>query len=120
MGWGIAELLAIAIILTILILPIKIAAKYVQARNTGVFMCLLALILAAIIQKGVTISFPLISVQDPVFDSLGAVLLSAFAYMLVLGTTYIKGIIIALLQIILSLLLVFILNLLGLSVSAII
>ncbi len=117
MGFGITELIAIAIILAILILPIKFAATYVRAKNTGVFMCLLALIFAAIIQKGVSISFPLISLQHPIFDSIGALLLSAFAYMLVLGTTYLKGIAIALIQILLTVLLAFVIGLLGLGVS---
>jgi len=117
MGFGITELITITIILAILILPIKFAASYVGAKNTGVFMCLLALIFAAIIQKGVTISFPLISIQHPIFDSIGALFLSAFAYMLVLGTTYLKGIAIALIQILFTVLLVFIIGLLGLGVT---
>ena len=117
MGWGITELIVIAVILAILILPIKIAANYVNARHTGAFMCLFALIFAAIIQKGVTVIFPLLEILHPIIDSIAALLLSAFAYMLVLGTTYVKGIVIALLQIILSIMLMFIISLMGVGIS---
>jgi len=117
MGWEISGLLAIAAILAFLILPVKLAATYVRAKNTGAFMCLVALIFASIIQKGVAVTFPLILILHPVIDSLAALLLSAFAYKIVLGTTYLKGIAVALIQIILTLLLLFIISLFAPDVS---
>lgn len=117
MNWGITELIVISVILAVLILPIKIAANYVNARRTGAFMCLFALLFAAIIQSGVAFVFPLLEILHPIIDSIAALLLSAFAYMLVLGTSYIKGIIIALLQIILSFLLLFLISMMGLGIS---
>lgn len=114
------ELLVIVFILAILILPIKVAANYVGAQNTGIFSCIIALIFAAAIQKCVSHFLPQLAEQLPILDSIVALFLSAFAYMLVLVTTYIKGIIIALIQILLSLVLVFAIGLLGLGVSAVV
>lgn len=112
------ELVIILAILAILILPVKLAADYVGARNTGILMCIVALIFAAIIQKAVAILLPQLSFNYPALSPLISILLSALAYMLVLGTTYGKGIAIAILQVILTVLLIFVFSLLGLSVGA--
>lgn len=111
------ELLIILAILALLILPIKLAANYVGAQNTGVLFCIVALIFAAAIQKAVAILLPQLQFNYPALNPLISILLSGFAYMLILGTTYGKGIVIAILQIILTVLLLFIVGLLGLSVG---
>jgi hypothetical protein len=47
------EILILLVIFAILIMPIKLAAGYVGAKNTGVLMCVAALILAGLIQTAV-------------------------------------------------------------------
>ena len=111
------DLLVILVILAILILPIKLAANYVGAQNTGVLMCIVALIFAGVIQKAVAILLPQLQFNYPALNPIISIFLSGFAYMLVLGTTYGKGIAIAILQIILTVALFFIIGLLGLSVG---
>ncbi len=112
------ELFVLLVILLILILPIQLAAQAIGARNTGVFMCLLALIVAALIQKAVSVFLPQIAFYHPLINPLVSLFLSAFAYMLVLNTSYGKAILIALLQIALTLLILFIIGLLGLGLGA--
>ena len=114
------EILIILIILAILILPIKLAANYVGAKNTGMLMCLVALIFAAVIQKAVIVFLPQVGMAYYALNPLASILLSAFAYMLILGTTYVKGIIIAILQIILTLAMIFVFGLLGLGVGTLV
>ncbi|MEJ2361999.1 MAG: hypothetical protein P8Z75_11315 [Gammaproteobacteria bacterium] len=111
------DLLLILIILVILIWPIKFAADYVKAKNTGILMCVVALIFAAAIQKAVAILLPQLSFNYPGLNPLVSILLSAFAYMLVLGTSYGKGIVIAVLQVILTVALIFVFGLLGLGIG---
>jgi hypothetical protein len=111
------EILILLVIFTILILPIKLAANYVGAQNTGVLMCIVALIFAAVIQEAVAILLPQLAFDYPALRPLVSLLLSGFAYMLILGTTYGKGIAIAILQIILKIALLFLVGLLGLSVG---
>ena len=114
------EIIILIIILAILILPIKIAADYVGASSTGVLMCIAALVLAVLIQGAVAAFLPMLAVLHPIVNSLVSLLLSAFAYMLVLGTTYVKGIVIAILQTILTVGMLFIVGLLGIGMGSII
>ena len=111
------ELLIILVILAILIMPIKLAANYVGAKNTGVLMCIVALIFAGMIQKAVMLFVPQIGMAYHALNPIVSILLSAFAYMLILGTTYVKGIVIAILQIILTVVLIFVFGLLGLGIG---
>lgn len=111
------ELIIILVILVILVFPVKLAADYVGARNTGILMCIVALIFAAAIQKAVAVLLPQLALNYPALNPLVSILLSALSYMLILGTSYGKGIVIAILQIILTVLLVFLFGLLGLSVG---
>lgn len=85
----------VIVIVAVLVLPLKMAAAMMGARNTGVFHCLFALLLAVIVQRIVGGMIPGVS------ENLGILLtipLAAVAYMLVLGTGFLKGIIIAILQ----------------------
>lgn len=85
----------VIVIVAVLVLPLKMAAAMMGARNTGVFHCLFALLLAVIVQRIVGGMIPGVS------ENLGILLtipLAAVAYMLVLGTGFLKGIVIALLQ----------------------
>lgn len=110
-------LIGIIVIVVLLIAPIKIAANYVGARNTGIFMCIIALIFSAAIQTGVSKFIPQLAEIHPVISVLVALLLSGLAYMLVLGTTYLKGIVIAIIQVVLTYIIAFIIGLLGLGIS---
>ncbi|USD21775.1 hypothetical protein [Microbulbifer variabilis] len=88
-------ILFVIIMVAVLVLPLKMAAAMMGARNTGVFHCLFALLLALIVQRIVGGMLPGVS------DSAGVLLtipLAAIAYMLVLGTGFLKAIIIAILQ----------------------
>ncbi|QKX15547.1 hypothetical protein [Microbulbifer sp. YPW1] len=88
-------LILLIIVVAILVVPLKMAAGMLGARNTGVFSCLFALLLAVIIQHFVGGMIP------GVTEELGLLItipLAAIAYMLVLGTGFLKGILIAIIQ----------------------
>lgn len=112
-----STLFGIIVVLALLIIPVKVAAHYVKAENTGAFMCLVALIFAAMIQYGAFALVPQLNEIHPALYFLVTTLLSAVAYMLVLGTTYIKGIVIAIIQAILTVVIVAALVGLGLSLD---
>ena len=88
-------LIFLTIVVVLLILPVKLAANWVGASNTGTISCLLALILAAAIQKGFAYILPSVDENLGLFLSIP---LSGLAYMLVLGTSFLKGVVIAVVQ----------------------
>lgn len=88
-------LITLIIILVILVLPLKMAAAMMGARNTGVFACLFALLLAIIIQHFVGGLIPGVTEE---WGLLLTIPLAAVAYMLILGTGFLKAIVIALVQ----------------------
>ena len=88
-------LILLIIVVAILVLPLKMAAGMLGARNTGVFSCLFALLLAVIIQHFVGALIPGVSAE---LGLLLTIPLAAIAYMLVLGTGFLKGILIAIIQ----------------------
>ena len=88
-------LILLIIVVAILVLPLKLAAGMLGARNTGVFSCLFALLLAVIIQHFVGGMIPGVTEE---FGVLLTIPIAAIAYMLVLGTGFLKGILIALIQ----------------------
>ena len=88
-------LITLIIILAVLVLPLKMAAAMLGARNTGVFSCLFALLLAVIIQHFVGGLIPGVTQE---WGLLITIPLAAIAYMLVLGTSFLKAIVIALVQ----------------------
>ena len=88
-------IISLIVISIILIVPIKIAASMVGARRTGVVHCFVAIVLAALFQGAAARFIPGIS------ETLGillAVPLAAFAYMLILDTTFFKSLGIAIIQ----------------------
>ncbi len=95
-------LISLLIVVLLLVLPLKFAAKFIGAKNTGFFSCLFALIVSALFQFGVDYYFPEL---DDTYGWLATVPVAALAYMLVLGTTFLKGILIAIVQVILMVLL---------------
>jgi hypothetical protein len=88
-------LVQLFLIVMILVIPIKLAAIWVGAQNTRFISCLLALFVVASLRKIFAMVFPGVS------ESLGMLIsisLESFAYMMVLETTFIKGIIITVIQ----------------------
>ena len=95
---GLAILL-LAIIATVLIaLPVHLAAGAMHARRTGFLWCLLA-VAGSHILHGIGLTVPGIGTVVAFF-------LSALAFMIILGTDYLRGIGIALLAIVFSAILV--------------
>ncbi|MFV8782022.1 hypothetical protein ACNKU7_06320 [Microbulbifer sp. SA54] len=88
-------LILLIIVVAILVLPLKMAAGMLGARNTGVFSCLFALLLAVIIQHFVAGMIPGVTRE---LGLLITIPLAAIAYMLVLGTGFLKAILIAIIQ----------------------
>ena len=87
-------LIGFIIITLIAILPIHLAGKMVDAKRTSFGWCLLAIILAAVFQFiGQSVSF---------YGFLLSPLIAALAYSIVMKTTYLKGIGIAVLQFVLT------------------
>ncbi|ACV26234.1 hypothetical protein [Kangiella koreensis] len=95
-------LISLLIVVLLLVLPLKFAAKFIGAKNTGFFACLFALIVSALFQYGVDYYFPRL---DDTYDWLITVPVAALAYMLVLGTSFLKAVLIAIVQVILMVLL---------------
>jgi|ETNmetMinimDraft_26_1059896.scaffolds.fasta_scaffold178143_1 hypothetical protein len=87
--------------LVIIALPVRWAARVVGARHCGYGRCLLTLIVTTILAA--------IGVHLPVAGPLVALLLSAAGYAAVLGTSYPRGIAIAVLHFIFAFLLFFVL-----------
>ncbi|WP_346837071.1 hypothetical protein [Microbulbifer sp. SAOS-129_SWC] len=88
-------IILLIIVVAVLVLPLKMAASMMGARNTGAFYCLFALLLAVIIQHFVGGLIPGVTEQ---YGLLITIPLAAIAYMLVLGTGFLKAIVIALVQ----------------------
>jgi len=95
-------LITVIILVVLLIVPIKLAANWVGAGNTGILSCVIALFMASGIQNLFDYLFP---GADSLLGLLITFPLSALAYSLVLATSFVKGLIIAALQIALTLVL---------------
>lgn len=89
-------LIVLAIVLLIVVAPVMIAARIVGARRTGFWFSLLAMI----------VSFLIVGIAVRIFH--GGGLLAFFAaplgYMLILDTTYLRGLGIVLLQYLIAIL----------------
>lgn len=84
-------LIAIAIALLVIVGPIMVGARVVGARRTGFWICLGALIVSNI----------LVAFAGHVFHRLGflaGLLAAPLAYMIVLDTTYLRGVAICVIQ----------------------
>jgi hypothetical protein len=94
-------LIAIAIVLFISVVPVMVGARVVGARRDGFWICFGALLIASLISW--------FAVR--LFHGLGilGIFGSALGYMLVLDTTYLRGLGIAVIQLILTVVLVFVL-----------
>ena len=92
-------IIGLAIVTIILIVPIKIAASMVGAQRTGIFSCFFAILLSAVIQAVVAKLIPGISEKLGILLSLP---LTALSYAMILGTTFFKGIGIAIIQVVVT------------------
>lgn len=88
-------IILLIVVVAVLVLPLKMAAALLGARNTGTFYCLFALLLAVIIQRFVGGMIPGVTEE---YGMLITIPLAAIAYMLVLGTGFLKAILIAIVQ----------------------
>ena len=84
----------VLVALYIIALPVKLAGMVVGARRTGVFWCLLALILASVMHS--------IGLVVPCIGSIVAFLLSAVAFAVIMGTGFLGGIVIAVLHVVIA------------------
>lgn len=94
-------LIAIAIILVVTVVPVMIAARIVGARRNGFLVCFAALLIAGLINWFAVLTFHIGGVLS--------IFASALGFMWILDTTYLRGLAIALLQILLTAVLVFLL-----------
>lgn len=82
----------------LLLVPVKVAANYVQAGRTGVGSCLIAVIIAGGFQK---ITERVLG-EYQILAFITTLAIVPLAYMLVLDTTYKKGLIVGAVQIVLA------------------
>ncbi len=96
-------LLAAAVVIITLLIPLKLAAAAMGAERTGLIACLLALVGASLVHG--------IGLSVPVYGTVVAFLLSALAFAAILGTGFIRGIGIAVLFMIFSGIITYVLSL---------
>ena len=72
------------LVICLVVWPVQWAARMMKARNTGFWLCLLALIAATILHG--------LGLLAPVAGSIVAFLLSAAGFAAILGTSYLRGI----------------------------
>jgi len=82
------------IVILIIILPVHLAGKMVDAKRTGFAWCLLAILLASL--------FQFIGRSVSIYGYILSPFIGALAYSIAMKTTYLKGIAIAILQFVLT------------------
>lgn len=94
-------LIAIALVLFVSVVPVMVGARVVGAKRNGFWICLGALLIASLISW--------LAVR--LFHGLGilGIFASALGYMLVLDTSYLRGLGIAVIQLVLTVVLVVVL-----------
>ena len=99
------------IVVLVMLLPVKMAAAAMSAKRTGFIWCFLALLGASFVEG--------LGLSVPVYGTLVSFLLSAAVFAGFLGTDYLRGIGIAILHILFSILILFIFAALcGIGLSA--
>lgn len=93
------------LILVVLLVPIKVAGNYLGAQRTGFGWCFLAILMAG--------AFAQIGEELTEYGELLSIFLSAAGFSFIMGTTYLKGLGIAVFQLVATIGLVAILALLG-------
>ena len=100
---------AVIVLVLVSLLPVKIAASIVGARRTGFGACLVAVVVALVINS--------IAARLFHYGGFVSVLVTGLAYMGVLDTTYLRGVVIAVLQAVVSFLLLLLLGALGFAAA---
>ena len=95
-------LLVLAVSVGILIVPVKLLAVTFRTRNTEMLPCSLAIIVAVAFQAVGKSFFPFEEIHVAL-EYLAYLIVAAFVYMVVLGTTYLKGLVFGVMQLILML-----------------
>ena len=99
MEWMVSFLVLLGvftIVIFILVFPLHLAARAMDAERNGTGWCLLSLLAASFMQ--------ILGMTVPVFGNIVAFLLSSAVFAGILGTTFLRGIGIAVLHIIFSIL----------------
>jgi hypothetical protein len=94
-------ILFLCVVVAVVVLPIKLAATWVGAVNTGFWSCLLAVFFSSVVSGGFEHVAPELA-QNQLISFLIIIPISGFIYMFVLETSFIKGNIIAVLQFVLT------------------
>jgi hypothetical protein len=94
-------LIAIAIVLFVSVVPVMIGARVVGARRNGFWVCFAALLVSGLISWFAVRAFHM--------AGLLSLFASALGYMLILDTTYLRGLAIAIIQTVLTVILVMVL-----------
>ena len=98
------------LVLFLVVWPVQWAARMMKARNTGFWMCLLALVAATVLHG--------LGLLAPAAGLIVACLLSAAGFAAILGTDYLRGIGIAILHFIFSAMILALLSLVfGISLA---
>lgn len=96
--------------LFIIALPVKLAAAAMGAKRTGFVWCLVALVVSSIMHS--------IGLAVPVIGTIVAFLLSCFGFSLILKTSFVRGIGIAILHMIFAAIIIAVLSVVfGLSLA---
>jgi hypothetical protein len=101
-------LVVLALVLVLCVIPVKIGASVVGATRDGLLPCFVALVLASLV-GGLAARYVHLGGAAVHRFHLGGVLsvfVAALVYMLVLGTTYLRGLAVAVIQFALTVLLV--------------
>jgi hypothetical protein len=91
-------LIALALVLVVSVLPVMLAARLVNAGQRGFWRCLAALFVSSLVFGFAARTFH--------FGAILSIFASAVGYMLILDTTYLRGLGVAFLHIVLTLVLV--------------
>ena len=104
-------LIALLLVIAITVVPVMVAARWARARRRGFFHCLAAVVLATVIAQ-----LALAVIDGPLLGLVVAFVLACGAYALVLGTTFVSAVGIAVVALVLQVLILAGLLWLGLQI----
>ena len=93
------------------------AAHYVNAERVGVGSCLFAIICVSLLYAAISGLIPVLKESHEVIQYLVSLPVAAYVFSGILGTSYIKGLIIAIIDLVLTSVLVFLFMSLGIASS---
>ncbi len=103
-------IVALLIVILVTVFPVMISARALKARNTGFWICLLAVICSSLVGGFVSELF-----SNQFISVVVAFVATAIIYSVVLGAGFVKSLLIALLSIVIQIGIVFIIGTLGLA-----